>query len=30
MMSITAEKQQRVTEQLLTIVTPTQWMDGKS
>lgn len=29
MMSITAEKQQRVTEQLLTIVTPTQWMDGK-
>lgn len=29
MMSITAEKQQRVTEQLLTIITPTQWMDGK-
>jgi len=29
MMSITAEKQQRVTEQLLTIVTPKQWMDGK-
>ncbi|MCK7458877.1 ABC transporter permease [Idiomarina aminovorans] len=29
MMSITAEKQQRVTEQLLTIVSPTQWMDGK-
>ncbi len=29
MMSITAEKQQRVTEQLLTIISPTQWMDGK-
>lgn len=29
MMSITAEKQQRVTEQLLTIITPNQWMDGK-
>ena len=29
MMSITAEKQQRVTEQLLTIISPRQWMDGK-
>lgn len=29
MMSITAEKQQRVTEQLLTIIGPKQWMDGK-
>lgn len=29
LMSITTEKQQRVTEQLLAIVTPQQWMDGK-
>jgi ABC-2 type transport system permease protein len=29
MMSITAEKQQRVTEQLLTIISPREWMDGK-
>ena len=29
MMSITAEKQQRVTEQLLTLMTPQTWMDGK-
>ncbi|MGI5310623.1 ABC transporter permease [Rheinheimera sp. WS51] len=27
--SITAEKQQRVTEQLYAILTPQQWMDGK-
>ncbi|MFY0664851.1 MAG: ABC transporter permease [Natronospirillum sp.] len=27
--AITKEKQQRVTEQLLTLVTPQQWMDGK-
>ncbi|RUO76009.1 ABC transporter permease [Idiomarina seosinensis] len=29
MMSITSEKQQRVTEQLLTMISPKQWMDGK-
>ncbi|MBY6064009.1 ABC transporter permease [Pseudidiomarina sediminum] len=29
MTAITQEKQQRVTEQLLTLITPTQWMDGK-
>lgn len=29
LMSITGEKQQRVTEQLYAIVTPQQWMDGK-
>ncbi|MCC5855200.1 MAG: ABC transporter permease [Idiomarina sp.] len=29
MTAITAEKQQRVTEQLLTLMTPQQWMDGK-
>lgn len=29
LMSITGEKQQRVTEQLTAIVTPQQWMDGK-
>lgn len=27
--AITTEKQQRVTEQLLTMITPRQWMDGK-
>lgn len=29
LMSITGEKQQRVTEQLFAIVTPQQWIDGK-
>lgn len=29
MTAITQEKQQRVTEQLLTLITPSQWMDGK-
>lgn len=29
LVSITGEKQQRVTEQLYAIVTPQQWMDGK-
>ncbi|MEO3677533.1 ABC transporter permease [Rheinheimera sp. FR7-31] len=29
LMSITGEKQQRVTEQLYAILTPQQWMDGK-
>ncbi len=29
LLSITGEKQQRVTEQLYAIVTPQQWMDGK-
>lgn len=29
LMSITGEKQQRVTEQLYAIVTPQQWIDGK-
>ena len=29
LLSITGEKQQRVTEQLFAIVTPQQWMDGK-
>lgn len=29
MTAITQEKQQRVTEQLLTLVTPSEWMDGK-
>ena len=29
LISITGEKQQRVTEQLYAIVTPQQWMDGK-
>lgn len=29
MVSIGGEKQQRVTEQLLSIITPQQWMDGK-
>lgn len=29
LMSVTGEKQQRVTEQLYAIVTPQQWMDGK-
>ncbi|WP_337842014.1 ABC transporter permease [Rheinheimera sp.] len=27
--AITSEKQQRVTEQLLTLITPSQWIDGK-
>lgn len=29
MTAITQEKQQRVTEQLLTLITPSEWMDGK-
>lgn len=29
LLSITGEKQQRVTEQLYAIITPQQWMDGK-
>lgn len=29
LMSVTGEKQQRVTEQLYAILTPQQWMDGK-
>lgn len=29
LISVTSEKQQRVTEQLIAIVTPQQWMDGK-
>lgn len=29
MTAITQEKQQRVTEQLLTLITPGEWMDGK-
>ncbi len=29
LLSITGEKQQRVTEQLYSIITPQQWMDGK-